>query len=924
MKKLITLIFTLCFTLLSQAQNLPTEGTDSNRSAIEKEHAALFDRMIKEKTTAQRAKASAATETVSETEMINPEGLYTLHSPTELRLTQAQNLSVLGVDSTISAIEEQNAAILARMTREKTTVQRAKAPAAIETVSKTVTVKAGGLYAALTAMELSTVTNLTVNGSIDARDFVTMRDYMPLLAVVDLRGATIADYNGTLGTEGISSMDYPANMVPSYAFFNTTTHNGKYTLTSINWPSSITSIGDNAFLACSALTSISISSSVTSIGSGAFAFCGGPFTVDINNPYYSSRDGILFNKTQTLLIQATISKTGIYTIPSSVTSIRGRAFGDCSGLTSITIPSSVTFINSQAFVNCSGLTSIYAYPTIPVNLSSLFQVFYGVNTSTCILYVPSGSKSAYQSAVQWKDFQNIVEITTNSTSKSISVTAGGLSGVLTTAEKSTLTDLTITGPLDARDFVTLRDYMPKLAVLNISGTSIVAYTGTGGTKGTYSYTYPASEIPQNAFFNSTTTTFNRTLTSINLPNNLTSIGDDAFEFCSLISVDIPTSVNTIGDYAFFGCSDLTSVNLSSSVTSVGEGAFAHIYGSINVATNNLNYSSQNGILFDKNKATLIQCSTSQPGSYTTPLTVTAIGGWAFYYCANLTSINLSSSVTSIGAFSFNGTKISSINIPSSVITINTGNCSFRDFSGLINVEANNLYYSSQDGVLFNKNKTLLIQCPLIKTGEYTIPSTVTTIIDWAFDDCKNLTLINITASVSTIGTWTFASCTGLTSFVFSASVTSIGSYALFACRNLTSIKTLKTVPVDLSTAKDVFWSVDKTTCILYVPRGSKSVYQSAYQWKDFSNIVEMDIPNGINEPDLSSLTKIYASSQTVYVRFSENPKNARIAIYDMNGRLIISKIADEELTAIPISRCGIYVVRVEAENKMQTGKIIIQ
>jgi hypothetical protein len=1063
MKKVFTLIVILCFTLLSQAQNLPSIGTVSTFSAIEKEHAALIDRMIKEKTTEQRAKAPTKVESVLETEMVNPLGSYTLLSSTELRLTQAQNLSVFGGNSTISAIEEQYAEILARMTRENTSVLKAKALAATEAVSKIVTVKAGDLYAALTATERNTVTNLTVKGTIDARDFKTMRDNMTVLGILNLNEAIITAYTGTEGTVETGSATYRANTIPQKAFYmyrrlafitlpsaiisidtsafcgcssltsvtipssvtnirdfafylsgltsisipssvtsigvfaltglvNISSRNlnysslegilfnkhkttliyyptsktGNYTvpssvisiesfafndcnnLTAVTIPFSVTSIGYYSFQSCIGLTSFTIPASVISIGSGAFQYCSGlssifiPFsvtsigrfafscnaliTVDDSNPNYSSEDGILFNKNKTVLVQCPISKTGSYTIPPTVTSIGVCAFLNCKYISSIVIPASITAMGFMAFYRCSGLTTLYAYPNVPVNLASSNAVFDYVNKTQCTLYVPSGSKAAYQSANQWQDFKDIVEMETNSTTKSVYVTAGGLSGALTTAEKSTLTDLTITGTLDARDFVTLRDYMPKLAVLNISGTSIVAYTGTEGTKGTDSYTYPANEIPQNAFFNSITSTSKKSLTSINLPIKVLSIGVDAFELCTgLISTTIPSSVTSIRDYAFFGCWNLTSVDLLSSVTSIGEGAFADIYGPINVAANNLNYSSQNGILFNKNKTTLIQCSISQTGSYTTPSTVSTIGNWAFYNCTNFTSINLTSSVTSIGVFSFNGTKISSINIPSSVITINTENCSFQDFSGSINVDSNNQYYSSQDGVLFNKDKSLLIQCPITKTGDYSVPSSVNSINGNAFYKCKSLTLINIPASVTTIGTWAFSSCTGLTSLIFPSSVTSIESYALFGCRNLTSIKTFKTIPVDLSTAKDVFWSVDKTTCILYVPVGSKSAYQSAVQWKDFSNIVEMDTPNGINEPGLSSGTKIYVSAQTVYVCFNEkNPKNARIAIYDMNGRLLISKIANEELTAIPIGRSGTYVVRVEAESRMQTRKIIIQ
>ena len=224
-------------------------------------------------------------------------------------------------------------------------------------------------------------------------------------------------------------------------------------------------------------------------------------------------------------------------------------------------------------------------------------------------------------------------------SKRVNISAGGLSNALTTTEKSTTTNLTITGTLDARDFVTLRDLMPKLAVVDISATSIVSYTGTAGTIGTSSYLYPANEIPKYAFYNYTTGTDNKTLISIVLPNTITSIGDNAFYFCfGLISANIPTSVNAIGSYAFYACWDLTSINIPLSVTTIGNGSLTNIFGPINVDVNNTKYSSQNGILFDKNKTILIQFTTSQSGSYSVPSTVTNIEDESFEYCNNITSI----------------------------------------------------------------------------------------------------------------------------------------------------------------------------------------------------------------------------------------------------------------------------------------------
>ena len=148
------------------------------------------------------------------------------------------------------------------------------------------------------------------------------------------------------------------------------------------------------------------------------------------------------------------------------------------------------------------------------------------------------------------------------------------------------------------------------------------------------------------------------LTSIKLPNSVKSIGKQAFYNCtSLTSITLPNSVKSIGDYAFDGCSSLTSINIPNSVTSLGDGAFTGCMSltSINVASGNSTYSSDNGVLFDKNKRIIIKYPVGKrDASYVIPNSVTRIGDGAFYFCTGLTSIEIPNSVTSIdsGAFEY--------------------------------------------------------------------------------------------------------------------------------------------------------------------------------------------------------------------------------------------------------------------------------
>lgn len=129
-------------------------------------------------------------------------------------------------------------------------------------VSKTANIiTAGSLKTTLTTEELSTVTNLTLTGTIDARDFKIMRDNMPSLTELDLSGVTITAYAGTEGTSFIT--DYPANSIPQYAFYNLYVYPHQSNHTTFILPSTITSIGDDAFHYCESLTTVTIPPSVT-------------------------------------------------------------------------------------------------------------------------------------------------------------------------------------------------------------------------------------------------------------------------------------------------------------------------------------------------------------------------------------------------------------------------------------------------------------------------------------------------------------------------------------------------------------------------------------------------------------------------------------------------------------------------------------
>ncbi len=191
-------------------------------------------------------------------------------------------------------------------------------------------------------------------------------------------------------------------------------------LTSIEIPNSVTSIGDNAFEYCSRLTSVTIGNSVTSIGDYAFEYCSRLTSIEIPNSvtsigdyafhntawYNNQPNGLIYAGKVVYKYKGTMPDNTNITIKEGTLGIAGEAFYGCSGLTSIEIPNSVTSIGDDAFYGCSGLASV------TVELESPLTIGYSTfsNRANATLYVPYGSKAAYEAANYWKEFKEIKEM----------------------------------------------------------------------------------------------------------------------------------------------------------------------------------------------------------------------------------------------------------------------------------------------------------------------------------------------------------------------------------------------------------------------------------------------------------------------------------------------------------------------------------
>lgn len=292
--------------------------------------------------------------------------------------------------------------------------------------------------------------------------------------------------------------------------------------------------------------------------------------------------------------------------------------------------------------------------------------------------------------------------------------------------------------------------------------------------------------------------------SVTIPNTVVSIGDHAFYGCNgLTSVTFSSSLKSIGEYAFQFCTALPSLTIPNSVTTIGEYAFQFCTGLTSVDISTSLTALENGV-FD---------SCSGLVSLVIPNSVTRIGNEVFFSCEGLVSLIIPNSVTIIGNDAFSGcTNLSSITFPSSVTSIGENIFAWCNNLNSVKVETGNTKYDSRNdcnAIIETASNTLIAGCK--KT---IIPSTVTSIGESAFSWCSDLSSITIPNSVS-----------------------EIGEYAFYQCTDLKGITCFISHPFAIST--NCWGDVDKSIP-LYVPQGTKSLYQNTDGWKEFTNIIEMD------------------------------------------------------------------------------------
>ena len=603
----------------------------------------------------------------------------------------------------------------------------------------------------------------------------------------------------------------PVTVIGREAFY------GCSELTAVYLPQSLTRVEAEAFYGCTKLRQADLPEGVTYLGNRAFCECRSLIRMNIPEGATAIYDGTFYY----------CEKLTSVTIPDTVTKIENHAFEYCKSLTSLTLPEKLTYIGSRAFYYCWELADMsipnsvtevgqdaFLYTPLPLinydngrylgNASNPYLVFVKtINTSVKTLTIHPDTKVIARNTFAYNNVLTSVTLPGDL----VSIQSGEFSSC-TNLAYSIYENGKYLGSSD-NPYAYFMGAVDKTATSMVfhPNTKMITESAMRNHNDLLAVTIPVgvTTIGESAFCNCVE------LQTVFMADSVTTIGRSAFSACyNLKLLSYPKNLKTIGERAFNECYKLSSYEIHADVTSIGGRAFGGygILTGFTVDKANAAYTTDAaGALLTKDGKTLVAVPNSLT-SYTVPNTVTTIGEYAFAGCQNMTSVTLSDSVTVIGENAFDECRaLTELVLPDSVTTIGTyafryctdmtsltlgkGVCTIGEYAfegcyalaGIWVHEENAVYSSDSQGVLYNKDQTVLVSAPAQIT-KYTVPDSVIYISDWSF--CNECVIEEITfgSNVTYIGTCAFYYCHTLRRVTFPDSVRTIGQYAFYGCEKL--------------------------------------------------------------------------------------------------------------------------------------------